>query len=243
MRRAVGLALGIAACSGGQVARDPTASGAEPTASPPRSSAEPGATARVDHGALPLGEPPLRFAVIGDFGLDGDDEAEVAALVAGWDPALILTVGDNNYHDGDERTIDVNIGKHYHQFIAPYTGRFGAGAAENRFFPCPGNHDWRSGDLQPYLDYFTLPGNERYYRLRRGPRRVLPARQRRARARWRDPGQRPGPVARGRARRLGGELPGGAHASRALLLGRTPRGDDDALALRGLGRGPRDRRP
>ncbi len=169
MRRAVGLALGIAACSGGQVARDPTASGGEPTASPPRSSAEPGATARVDHGALPLGEPPLRFAVIGDFGLDGDDEAEVAALVAGWDPALILTVGDNNYHDGDERTIDVNIGKHYHQFIAPYTGRFGAGAAENRFFPCPGNHDWRSGDLQPYLDYFTLPGNERYYRLRRGP--------------------------------------------------------------------------
>lgn len=123
-----------------------------------------------DDEGLPLGEqPPLRFAVIGDFGLDGDDEAQVAARVASWNPELILTVGDNNYYDGLASTIDVNIGKHYQRFIGAYTGAFGPGAAENRFFPCPGNHDWNGGDLQGYLDYFTLPGNERYYRLRRGP--------------------------------------------------------------------------
>jgi hypothetical protein len=37
-----------------------------------------------------------------------------------------------------------------------------------------GNHDWgtKSGSPplpQPYLDYFTLPGNERYYNFSRGP--------------------------------------------------------------------------
>ncbi len=121
------------------------------------------------HGHIPpLGEPPpLRFAVIGDFGNDSEAEAEVAALVTGWDPALILTVGDNNYDD--VATLDANIGKHYHRFIAPYTGSYGPGATRNKFFPCPGNHDWNADDLQGHLDYFTLPGNERYYRLRRGP--------------------------------------------------------------------------
>jgi tartrate-resistant acid phosphatase type 5 len=43
----------------------------------------------------------------------------------------------------------------------------------NRFFPCIGNHDWALGyfgtnGLTPYLDYFTLPGNERYYSYRYG---------------------------------------------------------------------------
>jgi tartrate-resistant acid phosphatase type 5 len=123
-----------------------------------------------DSEGLPLGEqPPRRFAVIGDFGLDGDEEAQVAGLVAAWNPELVLTVGDNNYYDGLASTIDANIGKHYQRFIGGYTGAFGPGAPENRFFPCPGNHDWNSGDLQGYLDYFTLPGNERYYRVQRGP--------------------------------------------------------------------------
>lgn len=151
MRRATGLALALVACPGGQVTDGPAAAGGRSSARPP-------------------GEPSsLRFAVIGDYGRDGEDEAEVARRVAAWDPALILTVGDNNYNDGLDSTIDANVGKHYHRFIAPYTGSHGPGAAENRFFPAPGNHDWNAGTLQPYLDYFSLPGNERYYRLRRGP--------------------------------------------------------------------------
>ncbi len=37
------------------------------------------------------------------------------------------------------------------------------------FFPTLGNHDWYTNDAQPYLDYFTLPGNERYYDFVWGP--------------------------------------------------------------------------
>ena len=119
-------------------------------------------------------EPPpalLRFAVIGDFGSAGQPEADVAALVHGWQPAFILTTGDNNYTRGDAATIDTNIGQYYSAFIAPYTGTYSPSipAADNRFWPVLGNHDWQAGNLAaPYRDYFSLPGNERYYDLVRG---------------------------------------------------------------------------
>ncbi|HQZ23217.1 MAG TPA: metallophosphoesterase [Thermoflexales bacterium] len=120
-----------------------------------------------------LPPPPLgvtRFAVIGDYGYDGQPEADVAALVKTWTPDFVVTTGDNNYDTGSAATIDANIGKHYHEFIAPYTGGYGAGSASgNRFWPATGNHDYYSTPpLQPYLDYFTLPGNERYYDVRKG---------------------------------------------------------------------------
>lgn len=105
----------------------------------------------------------VRFAVIGDFGGGGVPEADVAALVLSWQPELILTTGDNNYPSGSADTIDFNIGQFYHTYVFPYSGRFGPGAQVNRFFPTLGNHDWNTDLAQPYLDYFTLPGNERYY--------------------------------------------------------------------------------
>jgi tartrate-resistant acid phosphatase type 5 len=111
----------------------------------------------------------VAFAIIGDFGKAGPAEADVAALVHGWTPEFILTTGDNNYDEGAASTIDENIGQYYGDFIAPYRGRFGAGARENRFFPALGNHDWRATDLKPHTDYFALPGNERYYTVSIGP--------------------------------------------------------------------------
>ena len=75
----------------------------------------------------------------------------------------MLTLGDNNYSSGEAATIDKNIGKYYHAFIGSYRGTYGAGSATNRFWPSPGNHDWVAANLKPYTDYFTLPGNERYY--------------------------------------------------------------------------------
>jgi hypothetical protein len=111
---------------------------------------------------------PLCVAVIGDFGGDTPEEAQVAALVTGFKPDLVVTVGDNNYPGGAAETIDRNIGKYYAKYIAPYHGAFGPGAAQNQFFPSLGNHDWGAGAAQPYLDYFELPGNERYYDLERG---------------------------------------------------------------------------
>jgi hypothetical protein len=33
----------------------------------------------------------------------------------------------------------------------------------------PGNHDWKASGLKPYLSYFNLPNNERYYDFVKGP--------------------------------------------------------------------------
>lgn len=119
----------------------------------------------------------VTFAVIGDFGTDDPQEADVAAIVKSWKPDFIVTTGDNNYPVGAASTIHNNIGKHYCDFIynpdAPEAFRCkGKAAAEgiNRFFPIPGNHDCYSiPELQPYLDYFTLPGDERNYDFSWGP--------------------------------------------------------------------------
>ena len=122
----------------------------------------------------PAGDPgdpeaPVFFAVIGDYGSDLLPEAAVAGLIAERAPEFIITVGDNNYYDGAASTIDRNIGKYYHAFIAPYHGIYGPGADRNRFYPSPGNHDWNLGNLDAYTGFFRLPGNERYYDFRRGP--------------------------------------------------------------------------
>ncbi len=111
----------------------------------------------------------IHFAVIGDFGMGNQDEADVAALVHSWTPDFVITVGDDNYPSGAADTIDAHIGQYYHDFIFPYTGTYGPGSPEIRFFPTLGNHDWLTAGAKPYLDYFNLPGNERYYDFVRGP--------------------------------------------------------------------------
>jgi hypothetical protein len=141
----------------------------------PHTETAPGVTATL---ALPLvltspptvtPAPVVRFAVIGDYGMGNQAEADVAALVDSWQPDFVITTGDNNYPDGSAQTIDANIGQFYHSYIYPYRGAFGHGADVNRFFPTLGNHDWNTSSAQPYLDYFTLPGNERYYDFVWGP--------------------------------------------------------------------------
>ena len=111
----------------------------------------------------------VRFAVIGDYGLAGGLLEAVATLVKSWNPDLIITVGDNNYPDGEAKTIDKNIGQYFQDYIHPYQGDYGEGADINRFFPSLGDHDWRMPNARPYLDYFTLPNNERYYDFVWGP--------------------------------------------------------------------------
>ncbi|MDB5212429.1 MAG: hypothetical protein JWO86_356 [Myxococcaceae bacterium] len=123
----------------------------------------------IDTKASPLVTDPIRFAVTGDFGGATVAEGDVANLVRSWAPDFVITTGDNNYPDGAASTIDANIGQFYHSFIFPYTGAYGAGADVNRFFPSLGNHDWVTSGAVPYLTYFQLPGNERYYDFVRGP--------------------------------------------------------------------------
>src|SRR5438105_2912302 len=62
------------------------------------------------------------FAAIGDYGLAGQTEADVSALVHGWNPDFIITVGDNNYPTGQASTMDANVGQYYQDFIYPYKG-------------------------------------------------------------------------------------------------------------------------
>lgn len=117
------------------------------------------------------------FAIIGDFGEDSPGEANVAAMVKGWKPEFIVTVGDNNYPLGSASTIVNNVGKHYGDFIynpdAPADRVCTGKAAQekvNRFFPSPGNHDnYALPKLKPYKEYFTLPGDELNYDFTWGP--------------------------------------------------------------------------
>jgi tartrate-resistant acid phosphatase type 5 len=111
----------------------------------------------------------VSFAVIGDYGEGNQAEADVANLIQSWSVDFIITVGDNNYPTGSHDTIDAHIGQFYHSYIYPYHGGFGPGAEKPLFFPTLGNHDWDSGRAQAYLDYFELPGNERYYDFIQGP--------------------------------------------------------------------------
>lgn len=127
----------------------------------------------------------VTFAIIGDYGSELASEQEVADMVASWNPSFIGTTGDNVYSaDGVDAwdVLDRKVGRYYHDFIYPYRGRFGEGSSTgtNRFFPALGNHDW--GDPGTALlscegqncqgswrDFFSLPGNERYYDHREGP--------------------------------------------------------------------------
>jgi hypothetical protein len=157
------LMLTIAGCNGAPP--QPTASTIPTTSFIPTATAsltpESISTITLTLTATPL--PVVRFAVIGDYGQAGENLAAVAALVDSWEVDFILTTGDNNYPSGAADTIDKNIGQYFHHYIHPYRGDYGDGARINRFFPSLGNHDWYTASAQPYLDYFDLPGNERYY--------------------------------------------------------------------------------
>ena len=126
------------------------------------------------------------FAIIGDYGNGDSHEAAVAQLVASWDPAFIIAVGDDYYSPaGGAGTggYDESTGAYYCRWLKDVTTtgrRCPSGKAPvNAFFPAMGNHDYSDATPAPhsYLTYFTLPGtgiantsgNERYYDFVEGP--------------------------------------------------------------------------
>src|SRR3982075_1934806 len=129
----------------------------------------------TDHGGLSVTKPvtvsvgdvaEARFAALGDFGASDGSQA-VADLIGRMGVDFIVTTGDNSY--GTTVPIDDQIGKYYSHYIGNYTGAYGSGSAVNNFFPTLGNHDYDDLGINAYLNYFTLPGNERYYDFRMGP--------------------------------------------------------------------------
>lgn len=133
--------------------------------------------------------PTLVFAAIGDYGTNNASEAAVAAMVTGWNPDLVVSLGDNYYTEaGGSGTAayDLSVGKYYCNFLKDITttGTFcpTGTASINKFFPALGDHDYDDAgttDNLPstYMEYFTLPGqgyssssnNERYYDFVAGP--------------------------------------------------------------------------
>lgn len=129
------------------------------------------------HGAVHIPGDTVTFAIIGDYGNHSSSEGDVANMVASWNPDFIITVGDNNYPLGLVGTLQQNISDYYCDFIynpdAPSTLQchgYAAAQKQNRFFPAPGNHDNAATPaLQPYTDFFSLPGDERNYEFSWGP--------------------------------------------------------------------------
>jgi hypothetical protein len=157
-----------AACQPAATPQDPTSTFTPlplATIPPSHTPQTPATTPTETAQPAPTETPTVTFAVIGDYGSAGPHLADVAALIDSWQVDFILTTGDNNYPIGSPTTIDENIGQYFHSYIFPYKGDYGSGADTNRFFPSMGNHDWQWLLGQPYLDYFDLPGNERYYEI------------------------------------------------------------------------------
>lgn len=123
----------------------------------------------------------VRFAVIGDFGdqtnNNGAPEANVATVVKSWSPQFIITVGDNNYNCGTYSTIVAN-NHPYCDYIynpgaiyypnnntsGPSSSAVCTGTANsnkvNAFFPAMGNHEWYTTNATPYFMFYTgLPNN------------------------------------------------------------------------------------
>jgi Calcineurin-like phosphoesterase/RTX calcium-binding nonapeptide repeat (4 copies) len=120
--------------------------------------------------AISVGDvPEVRFAAFGDYGSRSDAQA-VADLVDSLNVDFITTLGDNLYFTDP---IDVQIGQFYSNYIGNYVGAYGPGSPTNRFFPSIGNHEYSDPaggvNASAYFDYFTLPGNERYYDFTKGP--------------------------------------------------------------------------
>ncbi|HEY6171089.1 MAG TPA: metallophosphoesterase [Candidatus Kapabacteria bacterium] len=110
---------------------------------------------------------PTNFSVIGDYGAAGPNEESVSKFITmgigGFYSEFIITTGDNNYPKGEAETIDTNIGYYFSQYIVNYHGKYGASSNKYAFLSSLGNSDWKTDSANPYLDFFTLPGNERYY--------------------------------------------------------------------------------
>ncbi len=103
---------------------------------------------------------PVFFAVIGDFGMAGPAEEGVAELIHAANPDFIVTVGDNNYPNGNLDTWDANVAAYYGDYIE-----------REAFFPAWGNHDWgyRRKRLPGLEKVPYLPEPQRFYEFVRGP--------------------------------------------------------------------------
>lgn len=160
----------LAGCTGGKVVSTPE--GTASNQDGPRGSSE--STAFLPF-TPSTGDTTLTFAIIGDYGTGDANAAAVASLAASWDPAFIVTTGDDYYRKAG----GTGIGRYKRstsRFYSKWVSR-SYETTRNAFFPSLGNHDYSDAGIGNYRDYFRIPGadfqnssgNERYYDFEWGP--------------------------------------------------------------------------
>lgn len=172
LHRAWGTVAVIAAlsamCAGcAQRATPPQAPSSEATR--PGSIASEDATAPFAPMTPDAAETTITFAIIGDYGTGGAQAGAVASLTASWNPAFIVTTGDDYYSEAGG-TGTGRYRKSTSRFYSNWVSR-SYETTRNAFFPALGNHDYSDAGLGNYRDYFRIPGthfpntsrNERYY--------------------------------------------------------------------------------
>lgn len=113
----------------------------------------------------------VKFMVIGDFGAGTLDQLMVRdRMLEHMDGVdLLITTGDNAYHNGTWVEFDVNVFEVNQDIMHRVVT-----------WPTSGNHDYYTDNAAPYLANFVLPENawrakdkERYYRVDWGPLTLL----------------------------------------------------------------------
>jgi hypothetical protein len=105
----------------------------------------------------PAGDAPFRFAVVGDPGNGSPTQFRIAKHIAAFDPAFVLTTGDNAYENGTREDV-------IRRYLVPYADLL----ARVPFFAAIGNHDTYHDNAKSFLEMVELPGDERYYGFRWG---------------------------------------------------------------------------
>lgn len=106
---------------------------------------DPAALAPVAARPIAAGVKSVRVAAVGDIAAADDADAQVAELVAGFDPRVVLLLGDIAYPSG--RAVD------FAKYFTPDWERF-----SSRWLAVPGNHEYRTRNAAGYRDYFGESG-------------------------------------------------------------------------------------
>jgi hypothetical protein len=99
----------------------------------------------------------IKFAVLGDTGRRTAEQFAIADRIKAWGPEFMLHAGDVVYPSGAAKDYGP-------KFVEPYQDLI----RNTVMYPSLGNHDYRTDDGQPYLDFFEAPpgggsNTERYY--------------------------------------------------------------------------------
>jgi hypothetical protein len=102
--------------------------------------------------ALPGGDEPVRFVVVGDSGTGGAAQVAITQRISAETFDLMLFLGDIAYEAGSPQQLESKFFAIYRDFMRYVP-----------VYPAIGNHERRTRLGRPYFEAFVLPEPERYY--------------------------------------------------------------------------------